>query len=75
MLVASTSVHLAELGALSSNGRSKTFDATADGYGRGEACIAIVLRQSGPTNPQPLAFMHGALAGWLHPTWSLLLQG
>ena len=36
-----------QLGALSSNGRSKTFDASADGYGRGEAAIVFVLRGSG----------------------------
>ena len=47
MLVASTSTHLAQLGALSPNGRSKSFDASADGYGRGEACISAVLRRSG----------------------------
>lgn len=47
MLVASTSVHLAQLGSLSLNGRSKTFDASADGYGRGEACIAMVLQRAG----------------------------
>lgn len=44
MLVASTYTHLAQLGALSPTGRSKSFDASADGYGRGEACISAVLR-------------------------------
>lgn len=46
MLVASTSTNLAALGSLSSNGRSKTFDATADGYGRGEGCIALVMNRA-----------------------------
>ena len=58
MLVDSTATHLAQLGALSSNGRSKTFDATADGYGRGEACIVFVARSPG-SGLQPLAVLHG----------------
>ena len=45
MLVASTSTHLAQLGALSPNGRSKSFEASADGYGRGEACISAVFQR------------------------------
>ena len=31
-------------GALASDGRSKAFDATADGYGRGEGCGVVVLK-------------------------------
>lgn len=46
MLVASTSTNLAALGALSSNGRSKTFEATADGYGRGEGCVVVAMRHA-----------------------------
>ena len=65
MLVASTSAHLAQLGALSSNGRSKTFDAAADGYGRGEACIVFVARMPG-SDQAPLAVLHGASSHWLH---------
>ena len=67
MLVSSTSVHLAELGALSSNGRSKTFDASADGYGRGEACAVVVLqlpRASEAGGRPPLAILHGEGVGW-----------
>ncbi|SMF03967.1 amino acid adenylation domain-containing protein [Tistlia consotensis] len=32
-------------GALSSDGLSKTFDAAADGFGRGEGCAVLVLRR------------------------------
>ena len=60
MLVPSTSTHLAQLGALSPNGRSTTFEAAADGYGRGEACIVFVARR--PTGQHaPLAVLHGEL--------------
>ena len=58
MLVSSTSVHLAQLGSLSLNGRSKTFDASADGYGRGEACVAMVLQRAGDV-AVPHALLHG----------------
>lgn len=59
MLVASTSTHLAQMGALSPNGRSKTFDAAADGYGRGEACIVFVARRPADDGLAPLAVFHG----------------
>lgn len=58
-LVPSTSTHLAQLGALSPNGRSKTFDAAADGYGRGEACIVFVARRPTAHGQAPLAIWHG----------------
>ena len=63
MLVASTSTHLAQLGALSPDGRSKSFDAAANGYGRGEACVSAVLRlpREQPEGPPALAVMLGAL--------------
>jgi acyl transferase domain-containing protein len=61
ILVPSTSVHLAQLGSLSLNGRSKTFDASADGYGRGEACVAMVLQKAGDMGESqaPEALLHG----------------
>ena len=59
MLVNSTFSHLSQLGALSKEGRSKTLDASADGYGRGEACIVFIAQPA--SSPQtPLAFLHGA---------------
>jgi 6-methylsalicylic acid synthase len=36
---------LDEAGALAPDGRSKSFDATADGYGRGEGCGVLVLKR------------------------------
>lgn len=63
ILVSSTSAHLAQLGSLSLNGRSKTFDASADGYGRGEACVAMVLQKVGGAlvegGQAPEALLHG----------------
>ncbi|MBB4984811.1 type I polyketide synthase [Streptomyces nymphaeiformis] len=37
-------VTLARAGATSPDGRSKPFDAAADGYGRGEGCVVAVLK-------------------------------
>ncbi|MFC5241980.1 type I polyketide synthase [Streptomyces atrovirens] len=46
MLVAGPglAVTLARAGATSPDGRSKPFDAAADGYGRGEGCVIAVLK-------------------------------
>ena len=59
MLLQSTTLGLAQLGALSATGRSKTFDASADGYGRGEACVVFVSRRHGGP-AAPCAFMHAS---------------
>ena len=62
MLVPGTFTHMAQLGALSPTGRSKSLDAAADGYGRGEGCIAVIMRRPGQaviTNDSPLAMLRG----------------
>jgi amino acid adenylation domain-containing protein len=40
-----TGIMLSQLRALAPDGRSKTFDAAADGYGRGEGCGLVVLER------------------------------
>jgi acyl transferase domain-containing protein/acyl-CoA synthetase (AMP-forming)/AMP-acid ligase II/acyl carrier protein len=44
MLAPEPTVALTRIQALSPDGRCKTFDAAADGYGRGEGCALIVLK-------------------------------
>ena len=45
ILAPTTTVGMCEVGVLSRDGRCKTFDATADGYGRGEAINAIYVKR------------------------------
>ena len=45
MLSPATTIGMAKLRALSPDGRCKAFDATADGYGRGEGCGVVVLKR------------------------------
>ena len=69
MLVPGTFTHMAQLGALSPTGRSKSLDAAADGYGRGEGCIAVIMRRPGRTviaDYSPLAMMQGIELPRLH---------
>ena len=66
MLVPNTSTHMAQLGALSPVGRSKSLDAAADGYGRGEGCIALTLRRAGE-NKRPDYSPLAVLQGTRHP--------
>ncbi|MBM7116107.1 type I polyketide synthase [Archangium primigenium] len=40
-----TFIFLSRAGNMSPDGRSKTFDASADGYGRGEGCGVVVLKR------------------------------
>ncbi|MFT4625565.1 MAG: acyl transferase domain-containing protein/acyl carrier protein [Myxococcota bacterium] len=45
MLSPENFVYVSQLKALASDGRCKTFDASADGYGRAEACGMLVLKR------------------------------
>ncbi|TAK60271.1 type I polyketide synthase [Methylobacter sp.] len=45
MLTPNVALFLSRVGALAEDGHSKTFDAGADGYGRGEGCGALVLKR------------------------------
>ncbi|MBQ9894376.1 MAG: amino acid adenylation domain-containing protein [Ruminococcus sp.] len=45
ILDSDTFVGLSQLNSLSYDGRCKTFDASADGFGRGEGCGAIILKR------------------------------
>lgn len=45
ILTASSFVALSQIQALSPDGRSKAFDASADGYGRGEGCGVLILKR------------------------------
>ena len=70
MLLAGTTAAICQLQALSPVGRCKTFEASGDGYGRGEGVAAVVLcRQqhnisstssSGGTSGSAYALLHGS---------------
>jgi acyl transferase domain-containing protein len=47
MTSAEMTIALCKLRALARDGRCKTFDASADGYGRGEGCGIVVLQRLG----------------------------
>ncbi|MBF6169901.1 type I polyketide synthase [Nocardia blacklockiae] len=45
MMSPATILSLSSMGALATDGRCKTFDSAADGYGRGEGCGVLVLKR------------------------------
>ena len=59
MLLPSTSLNLAILGSLSSSGRCKTLDSSADGYGRGEESCAVVLGTVQHDSGKPIGIVLG----------------
>ena len=72
MLRAATPAGVCALGAAAPDGRCKTFDAAADGYGRGDAFVAVLLAptgaSSGPSTsssalPPPRALLAGSAVG------------
>jgi acyl transferase domain-containing protein/acyl-CoA synthetase (AMP-forming)/AMP-acid ligase II/NADPH:quinone reductase-like Zn-dependent oxidoreductase/acyl carrier protein len=46
-LILDPEVHIgfSRMGAMAADGRCKAFDASADGYGRGEGCVVVVLKR------------------------------
>ena len=61
MLLAGTMAAICQLQALSLVGRCKTFDESADGYGRGEGLASIVL-QAWKGNDAAIAIICGSAA-------------
>ena len=61
MLLAGTMAAICQLQALSPVGRCKTFDESADGYGRGEGSASIVL-QPIQGNKSAIAVVRGSAA-------------
>ncbi len=53
-------VGLTRMNALSPDGRCKSFDAAADGYGRGEGCVALVLEAESARPARVLAYVRGS---------------
>eukprot|EP00887_Chlorella_sp_A99_P003340 scaffold26.g3340.t1 len=65
MLLSGTTAAICMLGALSPAGRCRSFDASGDGYGRGEGIVALVLQRHSPeraggASPAVCALLHGS---------------
>ena len=63
MLKPESGIYLSRIKVLSPDGRCKTFDASADGYGRGEGCGVIALRrlsEASARGDQILAVIRGS---------------
>ena len=55
MLMGTTTMSICQMSALSESGRCKTFDASADGYGRGEAVVSLFLADGRAGGAEALA--------------------
>jgi myxalamid-type polyketide synthase MxaB len=65
MLTPDATIGVCRLGALSEDGRCKTFSGDADGYGRGEGCGVVVLKRLSDArrdNDRVLALIRGSAA-------------
>ena len=60
VLLPGTMSGISQLQALSPVGRCKTFEASGDGYGRGEGCAVAVLQPAGG-GEEALAFVHSTV--------------
>ena len=69
MLFAGTMAAICQLQALSPVGRCKTFDESADGYGRGEGLASIVL-QAFEGNKAAIGIITGSAANQVSKTTS-----
>ena len=63
MLTPVTTALFASAGMLSLDGRCKTLSAAADGYGRGEACVTLVLQVHSGRKDGSLAESLGSSSG------------
>jgi acyl transferase domain-containing protein/acyl-CoA synthetase (AMP-forming)/AMP-acid ligase II/acyl carrier protein len=76
-LSVATMANIARMGTLSTSGRCKTLDASADGFGRSEGCMTLVL-ESGKFDS--LARIHGSISkekqekSFQHPSSIALLS-
>ena len=61
MLSGGTTAAICQLQALSPDGRCKTFDATADGYGRSEGVAVIVLQPASAATPAAAIILGSAV--------------
>ncbi|AKT41311.1 type I polyketide synthase [Chondromyces crocatus] len=76
ILAPESSVVMCQLQALAKDGRCKTFDAAADGYGRGEGAGVIVLKRLGAAlaaGDRVLAVIRGSAVGHDGPSGGLTI--
>jgi natural product biosynthesis luciferase-like monooxygenase protein len=74
MLAPETMVVLSRTGALAPDGRCKTFDARADGYGRGEGAAMVLLSRASDVAagaPRPLGVVRGSAVNHDGPSSAL----